>query len=93
MLAAPRGGVAKPPDSYVEDNERTGVFPKLQNAQEVDVKTTPAVSLPKMYYDSDMSSMDMEFLPPPPPPFFFPFEKVFWEPMVPFNVIPSRYPF
>ena len=35
------------------------------------MKKTPAVSLPKMYHDSDMSSMDMEFLPPPPPPFFF----------------------
>uniref|UniRef100_A0A7N2LR91 Uncharacterized protein n=1 Tax=Quercus lobata TaxID=97700 RepID=A0A7N2LR91_QUELO len=43
-----KGGVAKPPDGYVEDNGRTDVFPKLQNAQEVDVKTTPAVSLPKI---------------------------------------------
>ncbi|KAL4626854.1 hypothetical protein ACB092_05G126600 [Castanea dentata] len=50
---------------------KTGVFSKLQNAQEVDVKTTPAVSLPKKYHDSDMSSMDMEFLPPPPPPYIF----------------------
>ena len=41
-LAVPRGRVAKPRDSYVEDNGRTSVFPKFQNEQEVDVKNTPA---------------------------------------------------
>ncbi|KAL4600016.1 hypothetical protein ACB092_11G167500 [Castanea dentata] len=89
--AVPRGRVAKPNDSYVENNGRRGVFPKLQNEQEVDVKNTPTVSLPKNDHDSDMSSMDMEVLPPPPPPFFT-FEKVSVEPMVPFKVTSSRHP-
>ncbi|KAL4626985.1 hypothetical protein ACB092_05G135100 [Castanea dentata] len=43
--AVPRGRVAKPRDSYVEDNGRTSVFPKLQDEQEVDVKNTLPVSL------------------------------------------------
>nr|POF02789.1 protein strubbelig-receptor family 3 [Quercus suber] len=89
--AVPRGRVAKPSDSYVENNGRRGVFPKLQNEQEVDVKNTPTVSLPKRDHDSDISSMDMEFLPPPPPPFFTS-EKVSVEPMVPFKVTSSRHP-
>ena len=54
----------KPRDSYVEDNGRTSVFQKFQNEQEVDVKNTPAVSLPKKNYDLVMSRIDMEFLPP-----------------------------
>jgi len=41
-LAVTKGRVAKPRDSYVEDNGRTSVFPKFQNEQEVDVKNTPA---------------------------------------------------
>ena len=87
----PRGRVAKPSDSYVENNGRRGVFPKLENEQEVDVKNTPTVSLPKKDHDSDVSSMDMEFLPPPPPPFFTS-ERVSVEPMVPFKVTSSRHP-
>ncbi|KAF3946558.1 hypothetical protein CMV_027188 [Castanea mollissima] len=91
MDKVPRGRVAKPNDSYVENNGRRGVFPKLQNEQEVDVKNTPTVSLPKNDHDSDMSSMDMEVLPPPPPPFFT-FEKVSVEPVVTFKVTSSRHP-
>ena len=60
----PIGRVVKPRDSYVEDNGRTCAFPKFQNEQEVDVKNTPAVSLPKKNHDSVMSCIDMEFFPP-----------------------------
>uniref|UniRef100_A0A7N2LGY9 Protein kinase domain-containing protein n=1 Tax=Quercus lobata TaxID=97700 RepID=A0A7N2LGY9_QUELO len=46
----------------------------LQWRKEVDVKNTPAVSLPKKNHGSVMSNMDMEFLPPRLPP-FYPFKK------------------
>ncbi|KAF3946787.1 hypothetical protein CMV_026984 [Castanea mollissima] len=85
MLSVPRGRVAKPRDSYVKDNGRTSVLPKFQNEQEVDVKSTPAISLPKKNHDSVMSRIDMEFLPPRLPP-FYPFEKISLELMVPFKV-------
>uniref|UniRef100_A0A2N9I903 Protein kinase domain-containing protein n=1 Tax=Fagus sylvatica TaxID=28930 RepID=A0A2N9I903_FAGSY len=89
----PRKRVEKPLDSHVKDNGRRSVFPKLQNAQGVDVNSSSAVSMPKNHETdtSGMSSMDMEFLPPPPPP-FFPIEKVSVEPMVPFKVTASRHP-